>query len=547
VGGRNAYGIGVVEFCRQLRRKMGPRKLILADGMEPTNQRAFQLLNGFESEGWPIFSDWELHDWSGGLNRHFFWAGNAFPPVFNYINHKYTILGEAPGQLRQPDVPLSIHRLVIAVSTFTDAAFCYVYAPPKRSGELLGIWDELQKGIEHQPGWLGRPRGPAVRLAERVSDALGGLCADELLKRLHGHGVTFSLDGDGVRIAAIDPQARRMRFRLSGVPCRGPELLVSATFHGEPMRDYPREMPRLAWLGITGPGDQLSEAEPPVTGIAVRGHVETELAPDSGAMVQWIARAKLGGQTRDAYLVHPPYRGGAGYTFWQRDTDVPPAAALVFFTGMGPRSPGRSDGVTFRVLAAEVRDGSAGPFRQVFEHAQVESRWIEHRVPLADWARKRVRLKFVSDCGPRDNAVADHSYWGDVATVVSDAAHPPIRPVEFMTWIGDKSFRSSFYFSAITAPTVELQWTVEGPEPIWLSAVKVYPAPDAIYREFEHGLVLGNPAPHEYCFDLPRLLPGRKFRRLRGSTGQDPTTNNGSVVDGPVTLGPKDGLFLIRQ
>jgi hypothetical protein len=547
VGGLNAYGIGVVEFCRQLRRKMGPRKLILADGMEPTNQRAFELLNGFESEGWPIFSDWELHDWSGGLNRHFFWARHAFPPVLNYINHKYTIVGEAAGQLREPDVPLSIHRLVMAVSTFTDSAFCYVFAPPKPPGEMLGIWDELQKGVEHQPGWLGRPWGPAIRLAERESDTLGGPSAAELLKRLHGHGVTFSLDGDRVRIAAADPQARRMRFRLDAVPCRGPDLLVSATLHGLSMRGYPREMPRLAWLGITGPGEQLTEAEPPDAGMALRGHAESELAPDSGAVVQWVNHAKLGGQSRAAYMVHPPYRGGVGYTFWQRDTDVPPAAELTFFTGMGPRSPGRSDGVTFRVLVAEVRDGRAGPFRQVFEHSQVESRWIEHRVPLADWALNRVRLKFVSDCGPRDNAVADHSYWGDVATGTSDPARPPVRPVEFMTWIGDRPFRSSFYFSALAAPTVELQWTVEGPEPIWLSAVGVHPSPDAIYREFEHGLVLGNPAPHGYCFELARLLPGRKFRRLRGSAEQDPTTNNGSAVDGPVTLGPKDGLFLIRQ
>ena len=75
-----------------------------------------------------------------------------------------------------------------------------------------------------------------------------------------------------------------------------------------------------------------------------------------------------------------------GYTFWQRDTDVPPAAELTFFTGMGSRSPGRSDGVTFRVLVAELRDGAAGPPRQVFEHSQIESRWIEHHVPLTDWA-----------------------------------------------------------------------------------------------------------------------------------------------------------------
>lgn len=45
--------------------------------------------------------------------------------------------------------------------------------------------------------------------------------------------------------------------------------------------------------------------------------------------------------------------------------------------------------------------------------------------------------------------------------------------------------------------------------------------------------------------DLARLLPGQKFRRLQGSPGQDPTTNDGSPVTGPVTLGSQDALFLV--
>ena len=81
----NAYGIGVVEFCRRLREKLGPQRLILADGMAVTNQRAFRILNGIESEGWPELRDWEARDWSGGLNRHLFWNQNAFTPVFNYM------------------------------------------------------------------------------------------------------------------------------------------------------------------------------------------------------------------------------------------------------------------------------------------------------------------------------------------------------------------------------------------------------------------------------------------------------------------------------
>ena len=59
-----------------------------------------------ESEGWPSLSDWEIRDWSGGLNRHFFWSDNARPPVFNYVNHKFTTSGEQPGQRMSPDVPM---------------------------------------------------------------------------------------------------------------------------------------------------------------------------------------------------------------------------------------------------------------------------------------------------------------------------------------------------------------------------------------------------------------------------------------------------------
>lgn len=63
--GLNLYGIGVVEFCRELRRRLGDDRLILADGMGQRNQRAFGILNGIESEGWPHLSDPEIRDWSG--------------------------------------------------------------------------------------------------------------------------------------------------------------------------------------------------------------------------------------------------------------------------------------------------------------------------------------------------------------------------------------------------------------------------------------------------------------------------------------------------
>ena len=56
---------------------MGDEFIIQGDGeLGPggvRSQRAWEILNGIESEGWPNLSDWEFEDWSGGMNRHFFW------------------------------------------------------------------------------------------------------------------------------------------------------------------------------------------------------------------------------------------------------------------------------------------------------------------------------------------------------------------------------------------------------------------------------------------------------------------------------------------
>ena len=67
-----------------------------------------------------------------------------------------------------------------------------------------------------------------------------------------------------------------------------------------------------------------------------------------------------------------------------------------------------------------------------------------------------------------------------------------------------------------------------------------------MYRLFEKGMVLGNPSLKDYSFDLSKIAPGREFRRIRGTETQDRAINDGSAVGRTVTLGPKDGLFLIQ-
>ncbi len=377
-GGVNVYGAGVVGFCRQLRERLGESRLILADGMNVNNQRAFGILNGIESEGWPHLSDHAVRDWSGGLNRHFFWDMNARPPVFNYINHKFNIPTDTPGVTKQADVPFGIHRLVFAVAAFTNAAICYSYAPRNDADGLLGIWDEFRMGTENKLGWLGKPLGPAVRMAGRCPDLLkGSPISGDFLRRASGDDVTFELQNGALKVAATDAGASEIRFHLKDVPCSGPDLFVLVTARGKTMRDYPAEVARLMYVAARPSGQQA-----------------------------------------------------------ERDT-------------------------------------------------------------------------------------------------------------RFMTWVNGDDFDSGFYFSDIESSKVDLEFTIEGPEPLWISRVEVHAHPDVIYREFQNGLVVANPSPRPYVFDLGMLLPGRFFRRLHGSPAQDAVSNDGSLVRGELNLGPREGLFLV--
>ena len=546
IDGRNVYGAGVVEFCRALRKRFGEDRLIMADGHSPRNQRAFGILNGLESEGWPSLSDPEIRDWSGGMNRHLYWEANAREPKLNYINHKFMEAGDAPGERVRPKVPFSTHRLVFAGGVFTNSAICYAFTPPPEAGEALGMWDELRMGTENKLGWLGRPLAPAVRVAKQSRSVLPGIIDTSLLARIHGEGVKVSLDGGRLKVVGTDQNANSMTFRLAGVPCGGPDLFVSLVARGTTEKGMPPEVPRRMHVGA-GSGEVLSAIRTPMMGMCLRGQAEAAIDREAGASVAWSQRILVGGKARMGYSVHPPYKNRqVGYAFWTVDKVVPPDGTVSFYLGMGEKSPERSDGVTFAVDVAELKNGQAGDFQRVFETSQKAHEWTQHSASLATWAGKAVRLKFIADCGPKDHAVTDHAKWGDVRLVSGRGGE--LTPFHgFMTWVGTEDFESGFYYNHVTSSAVDLEFSIEGTEPVWLSRIEAHAAADVMYREFANGVVLANPAPHPYTFDLARRFPDQAFRRLRGSSRQDTEANNGERVGAKVTLGPKDALFLVRE
>lgn len=555
IDGVNQYGIGVVEFARQLRARLGPDRILQGDGaLGPggsRSQRAFHLFNGIESEGWPNLNDWDFDDWSGGLNRHAFWQANAHPPAFSYVNHKWVepVPGQ-PGEHKNPQVPFARHRLVFAAGQFTDAMICYSFQPPGRPGGQIGIWDEFVGGAAGKPGWLGKPEGEAVHGAAAAPDCLGGIgvpAGEALAARIFGKAKAKATDG-GVLVSPADADGGETVFTIRDVPVTGKDLVVFLTLKGEPRRGYPREMARFAEVGVSGGMTQLMSRKSPDTGMALRGGEEQPVAPGHGARVTYQRAATIAEKTMPAYAVHPPYQSGIGYVFWTADAEVPPQAELRFHLGMGEKSPERSDGVWFRILVAPLEGGKCGAFTPLFEESTKAHEWLPRSVSLAKWADQRVRLKFVADCGPRNNSVTDHGYWGDVKIVPAGVAEDEVTmPEAFMTWVNDRPFTSAFSFRNLRSRSVDLTFRIEGTEPVTIQRISAHAHPDVMWRVFEHGLVLANPSPAPYRFDLAKLSPDRKYRRLQATPSQDTQANNGKAVGASLELGPLDALFLLRD
>ncbi|MCX7825781.1 MAG: hypothetical protein N2689_09505 [Verrucomicrobiae bacterium] len=125
---------------------------------------------------------------------------------------------------------------------------------------------------------------------------------------------------------------------------------------------------------------------------------------------------------------------------------------------------------------------------------------------------------------------------------------PAPGPWSVEGWFTEQAFAQTFHFNRVPVGvplTVSLQF--EGPEEVVLEELGIHGAGGAVAREFERGVALANPSPRPEMFDLARLFPGGKFRRLKATPNQDTAVNNGAPVRGPVRLGEFDGLFLVRE
>ncbi len=175
VDGVNVVNLGVLEFTKALRERL-PEKIITADGHKPwESQRSFGDMNGIETEGYPTRVDVELDHLSTGENIFRFWKDNSTAPSWSYMNFKYEELAvkrrrRSRNTFVEPnlseDRSYQKLRLALASAQFVDAAFTYSkgWTPPptrwKQGSAMVQVFDELWRGVDQKPNWLGMPVGP---------------------------------------------------------------------------------------------------------------------------------------------------------------------------------------------------------------------------------------------------------------------------------------------------------------------------------------------------------------------------------------------------
>jgi hypothetical protein len=136
----------------------------------------------------------------------------------------------------------------------------------------------------------------------------------------------------------------------------------------------------------------------------------------------------LGGQSREALVMHPPWMNGhVGAVLTEFPLALPAARPLVLEFANAIQPLGQSDGVTFRVrvVAFDAPPGKAGEV--VYERHTTERTWLSARADLSRWAGQTVRIQLESHPGPKHNTGWDESYWAEPTLV---AGTPP-APLPF--------------------------------------------------------------------------------------------------------------------
>lgn len=244
-----------------------------------------------------------------------------------------------------------------------------------------------------------------------LADAEVALEGNELVVSLRSNlptaeTVTVSAQGKTAAVHLEPGHRGQVRLDLGPPQEEGAELLTVQLRAGELSQNIERGLrtarghPRAVELPSRWQG-----------GMCLRGGTETTDFGQTGAYAH-PQRSACGEVEKDALGMHPPWRGGVGYTYALYDPlELPPRPPAAFraVVGKGDGSdPG--DGILYRVVVVDA----AGTQTTVAQHTVTEHRWEPIEADLSAWAGQTVRLKLIADVGPEDNSVGDWACWADL-------------------------------------------------------------------------------------------------------------------------------------
>ncbi|MEN6546592.1 MAG: hypothetical protein ABFE07_11155, partial [Armatimonadia bacterium] len=175
------------------------------------------------------------------------------------------------------------------------------------------------------------------------------------------------------------------------------------------------------------------------TGMCVRNAPETPDFGKTGGHV--VARAvTVGGVGKQALFMHPPWQDGTGYVFAVYEAMTLPNQPLAFRALVGKADGSYlGDGILYKLAVTDP----SGKDTIVAEKTVLTHEWTPLEADLSKWAGQKVRIKMISDVGPKDDSSGDWACWADMRL---ETLQPTLT--RFMDAQGEQYRREPAPFSA---------------------------------------------------------------------------------------------------
>lgn len=186
IDGINSFGLGAEIFYRELRKLLGPNRIIQGDSNSAlTGIRGRNYVNGIQMESFPFNNDLDRFSEAFLHLRHFLEIGEALPRL-SYPYTKFSSDYFTKNNLKDKLSADSQFRIGLATATLMGMPHPFAnigdqFMTSSRNGKMqetisANYWDEYHGGNLNNWHWLGRPIGSAHQdLAKTNINLLSGV------------------------------------------------------------------------------------------------------------------------------------------------------------------------------------------------------------------------------------------------------------------------------------------------------------------------------------------------------------------------------------